>query len=214
VVTRRAVFLDRDGVLNEARVRDGRPHPPNGTDDLVLLPGVEEACKRLARHGWLLVIVTNQPDVARGTRTRDEVDAINREIASRVGIDEIMVCPHDDDDDCSCRKPMPGLLLDAARRLDIDLEASVMVGDRWRDVGAGRKAGVRTIFVDRGYSEEMSVDPDDVVGDLPEAVDLILAGADVGADSADARKDAGPNSRKRPATTRPRPTGERSSFDS
>ena len=133
--TRPAAFLDRDGVLNDVRVVDGRPHPPDGVADTRLLPGVEQACRMLAAAGLALVVVTNQPDVARGTRDPGEIDAVNRWLADRLPLDTIRVCPHDDDDGCGCRKPLPGLILDAAADFGIDLARSVMVGDRCSSTG-------------------------------------------------------------------------------
>jgi D-glycero-D-manno-heptose 1,7-bisphosphate phosphatase len=171
---RRAVFLDRDGVLNRPLVVDGRPLPPTSIEQLELLPGVEEACRRLHDAGLLLVVVTNQPDVARGTQTLTEVKALNDELSSRLPLDEIRVCVHDDADGCECRKPQPGMLLDAAREHGIDLGASVMVGDRWRDVEAGRSAGCKTVFLDWGYSERSPEAPDLTVSGLGEAVPWIL----------------------------------------
>jgi D-glycero-D-manno-heptose 1,7-bisphosphate phosphatase len=171
---RRAVFLDRDGVLNRATVVDGVPHPPASVAELELLPGVEDACRRLHDAGLLLIVVTNQPDVARGTKTIDEVEELNRELAARLPLDEIRVCPHDDPDECGCRKPAPGMLLDAAREHEIELAKSVMVGDRWRDVEAGKRAGCKTVFVSAGYSERPPDAPDLTVRDLGEAVTWIL----------------------------------------
>ena len=184
---RRAVFLDRDGVLNRATVVEGVPHPPASLAELELLPGVEDACRRLHEAGLLLIVVTNQPDIARGTQTIDEVDAINRELAARLPLDEFRVCPHDDPDQCGCRKPAPGMLLDASREHGIELAKSVMVGDRWRDVEAGKRAGCKTVFVSAGYSERPPDAPDLTVGDLGEAVpwilDLSLEGQSENADS-------------------------------
>jgi D-glycero-D-manno-heptose 1,7-bisphosphate phosphatase len=171
---RRAVFLDRDGVLNESVVRDGMPYPPATPADVVIRPGVADACRRLEDAGWVLVVVTNQPDIARGTTSRAAVDAINAAVTAGLPIAEVVVCPHDDADACACRKPRPGMLVDAARRLNLDLTASVMVGDRWRDVEAGRAAGTRTIYVDNGDTDRRPDAPDHVVGGLPEAADLIL----------------------------------------
>ncbi len=171
---RRAVFLDRDGVLNRANVVDGVPHPPASLAELELLPGVKDACRRLHEAGLLLIVVTNQPDVARGTQTIDAVDALNSELAARLPLDEIRVCPHDDADGCDCRKPAPGMLLDAAREHGIELAKSVMVGDRWRDVEAGRRAGCKTVFVAAGYSERPPESPDLTVRGLGEAVPWIL----------------------------------------
>ena len=113
---RRAVFLDRDGILNAAVVRDGRPYPPASLAEMTLLPGVEEACARLKKSGFLLIVVTNQPDIAKGKTTVSEVEAINAALQARLGLDEVCVCPHDDAYNCACRKPKPGLLLDAAKR--------------------------------------------------------------------------------------------------
>lgn len=171
--TRAAVFLDRDGVLNEVELRDGTPHPPAGVEQLRLLPGVVEACHRLRDLGFVLVVVTNQPDIARGKQTRDEVDRMHEVLRRRLPLDEIVVCAHDDVHDCPCRKPRPGMILDAATRLDLDLAESVCIGDRWRDVEAGKCAGVTAIFVDRGYGERRPTDADAVVANLPDAVGFI-----------------------------------------
>jgi D-glycero-D-manno-heptose 1,7-bisphosphate phosphatase len=171
----RAVFLDRDGVINEAVIRDGKPYPPATLEDLKILPGVSEALLRLREAGFRLVVVTNQPDVARDTQRRDVIESIHARLASELCIDEVRVCLHDDSDCCSCRKPKPGLLEAAARQSDLDLTASFMVGDRWRDVEAGRRAGCTTIFIDWGYQEQRPEHPDVTVRSLPEAADWILA---------------------------------------
>ena len=171
---RRAIFLDRDGVLNRAVVRGGKPYPPVGPAEVEILPGVGEACVTLHEAGFLLVAVTNQPDVARGTQRREVVEVIHQALQARLPLDGVRVCYHDDADGCSCRKPKPGLLLGSARDWDIDLAASFMVGDRWQDIEAGRRAGCKTIFVDYGYVERAPDRPDHRVGSLVEAVDWIL----------------------------------------
>jgi D-glycero-D-manno-heptose 1,7-bisphosphate phosphatase len=153
---------------------DGTPQPPESVDELELLPGVEQACRQLHEDGLLLIVVTNQPDFARGAQTMATVEALNRELSSRLPLDEVRVCPHDDADRCQCRKPAPGLLLDAAHDWGIELENSVMVGDRWRDVEAGRRAGCKTVFIDSGYSERPPEAPDLSVRSLGEAVPWIL----------------------------------------
>lgn len=168
-MTRPAVFLDRDGVLNEAFVRDGVPVPPRSLEEFRVLPGVAEACTELRRAGFVLVVVTNQPDIARGTQTRAEVDRMHERLHSLVPLDEVCVCPHDDRDACRCRKPRPGLLLDAAERLDLDLARSVSVGDRWRDVEAARRAGVTAIYVQCRPGEPVPFGAHVTVADLPEA---------------------------------------------
>ncbi len=178
---RRAVFLDRDGVLNRAFVRDGVPHPPRGLDELEVLPGVAEATARLSADGWLLVVVTNQPDIARGETTRAVVDALHAQLRARLPLHDVRVCPHDDADACGCRKPAPGLLLAAARDHGIDLGGSVMVGDRWRDIEAGRRAGTRTVYVTSGdYAERDAVAYDLSVPSLLQAVPWIAALAQEG----------------------------------
>ncbi len=176
--SRRAVFLDRDGVLNRADVRARRPHPPNSVEHLEVLPGVPAALDRLRRRGFLLLVVTNQPDVARGDQSRANVDALNAALARKLPLDDVLVCFHDDADRCDCRKPLPGLLLRGAERYGVELATSFLVGDRWRDVEAGRRAGVRTVFIDYDYDERRPEPPADAtVGDLTAAVDWIEAHA-------------------------------------
>jgi D-glycero-D-manno-heptose 1,7-bisphosphate phosphatase len=172
---RRAVFLDRDGVINAPAVRDGKPYPPADIGSLEILPGVSEALEQLKSADFLLIVVSNQPDVARGTRTRASVEAINAALADRLPIDEFRMCYHDGSDACRCRKPSPGMLLEAAQKWDIDLTASFMVGDRWRDVEAGQNAGCKTVFVDYQYAEKQPDGVDCRVHSLLEAVPYILS---------------------------------------
>jgi transaldolase len=171
---RAAVFLDRDGVLTEAMTVEGRPHPLPPEAGVKLQPGAAAACRRLREAGLLLICVTNQPDIARGTVSAAAVSAVNAELATLLELDAVMVCPHDDGDGCDCRKPLPGLLLRAARSLHVDLSRSVMVGDRWRDVEAGRNAGTATIFVDNRYDERRPGGPDATAASLLDAVPDIL----------------------------------------
>jgi D-glycero-D-manno-heptose 1,7-bisphosphate phosphatase len=175
-IVRRAVFLDRDGVITAAVVRGGKPYPPARLEDVEILPGVEQALADLRQAGYLLVVVTNQPDVARGTQTREVVDAIHARLTAALPLDAVYCCFHDAADRCACRKPAPGLLLDAARDLGIDLPASIMVGDRWRDVEAGAAAGCRTVFIDRGYAERRPHAFDASATSLSEAAPWILTG--------------------------------------
>jgi D-glycero-D-manno-heptose 1,7-bisphosphate phosphatase len=171
---KRAVFLDRDGVLNRSMVRSGRPYAPTSLDEFELLPGVIEAVTNLRIAGFLLIVVTNQPDVATGTVSRGVLDEIHQKLRAALALDDIKVCCHVDADRCPCRKPQPGMLLEAAREWSIDLGRSFMVGDRWRDVSAGKAAGCTTIFVDYGYAERQVDAPDFVVTSLDEAVKIIL----------------------------------------
>ena len=171
----RAVFLDRDGVINRAIVRDGKPYPPADAEHTSILPGVPEALAKLKIAGYVLVVVSNQPDVARGKAERSVVEEINAKLARALPIDEFQTCFHDGPDGCACRKPRPGMLIDAAAKFDIDLPNSFMVGDRWRDTEAGKAAGCLTIFVDYGYEQDGPNRPDMIAQSLPHAVTLILA---------------------------------------
>jgi D-glycero-D-manno-heptose 1,7-bisphosphate phosphatase len=171
---RRAVFLDRDGVINRAPVRDGKPRPPASVDALEILPGVAGALERLKTAGFMLIVVTNQPDVVRGTTTREVVEKIHARLADTLPIDRFVVCYHDAVDDCECRKPRPGMLLACAKDLQIDLAESYMVGDRWRDMEAGHRAGCRTFFIDYGYNEEPPRNYDFRVASLADAASVIL----------------------------------------
>jgi histidinol-phosphate phosphatase family protein len=175
----RAVFLDRDGVLNEAILRDGKPYAPATPAEVRIIPGAADAIRRLKEAGFELIVVTNQPDVARGTLTRETVDEMNALVAAAMPVDAFYVCAHDGKDDCACRKPQPGLLLNAAQERNIDLSRSYMVGDRWRDVDAGAAAGCRTVWMDYGYDERGPEHAADYrTKSLGEAVEWILGGGD------------------------------------
>ena len=151
--SRAAVFLDRDGVLNEALVTDGRPASPRRVEELRVIETARTACTQLRAHGLLLLVVTNQPEIARGTLSQAEAESINDVLRREVPVDSVYVCAHDDAAGCQCRKPKPGLLLTAAAEWDVDLTASFMVGDRWRDIEAGERAGCTTVFIDGHYAE-------------------------------------------------------------
>jgi len=173
---RRAVFLDRDGVINRSLVRDGKPYAPMHVSEFELLPGVPAALSRLRQHGFLNIVITNQPDVATGKQRREDLDALHERLKTKLAIDAIKTCCHLDVDDCACRKPKPGLLLEAAREFNIDLGASFMVGDRWRDIAAGHRAGCKIcFFIDYGYAEKGPEPPFTVVKSLENSVGLILA---------------------------------------
>ena len=170
-----AVFLDRDGVLNEPVVREGRPYPPASLLELIVVPDAPTSLARLKQRGFLLLVVTNQPDVRRGTSTQAAVELINKHLAERLPLDDFFTCYHDDSDRCNCRKPLPGLFIKAASQYEIDLARSYMIGDRWRDIDAGAAAGCRTILIDRRYNERPSQSkPNYVARSLSEACDWIL----------------------------------------
>lgn len=171
-----AIFLDRDGVLNATHVdSDGIPRPPESAEALVILPGVVDACVAFKAAGFRLIVVTNQPDVARGSQRREIVEEINAALLSKVPVDEILVCYHDDVHECSCRKPQPGLLVQGAERWGIDLSRSFMIGDRWRDVEAGLRAGCRSVLIAGAAGDPDLCSPDYTASSLSIAADWILA---------------------------------------
>jgi D-glycero-D-manno-heptose 1,7-bisphosphate phosphatase len=174
---RHAVFLDRDGVINRALERNRKPYPPTSLSEFEIYPEVPAACAKLKAAGFLLIVTTNQPDVGRGTLKQEVVETIHAHMTTQLPIDRVEVCFHAGDgvSDCDCRKPKPGMLLHAARELGIDLARSWLVGDRWRDVDCGCAAGCKTIFIDRGYAEELKQNPDYSARNLGEAADIILS---------------------------------------
>jgi len=171
---RRAVFLDRDGVINRSVVRNGKPYPPATLEEFELLPGADAAMRALRQAGLLVIVVTNQPDVATGVQRRDVVEAMHDILRATGLCDDIKACYHTDANGCNCRKPKPGMLIEAAREWKIDLTRSFMVGDRWRDVAAGKAAGCYTYFIDYQYREQRADNPDAVVESLAEVGKLIL----------------------------------------
>jgi len=177
---KRAVFLDRDGVINRALVRDGKPYPPQSVAEFEILPGVVEACTKLKQAGFVLVVATNQPDVGRGTLSQNVVEDIHAVMCRQLPIDRVEVCYHSGKgaSDCDCRKPRPGMLVRAARDLQLDLSRCWMVGDRWRDIDCGRAAGCRTILVEGDYDEKLQTPPDFRVHNLLEAAAVVVEHAD------------------------------------
>ncbi|MFN2623013.1 MAG: D-glycero-alpha-D-manno-heptose-1,7-bisphosphate 7-phosphatase [Chthoniobacterales bacterium] len=176
--TNRCVFLDRDGVLNKAIVRNGKPYPPNSPEELELSSDAVAGCDRLKQAGFRLVVVTNQPDVGRGTQKREAVEKMHAKLRAAVpALDAIEVCYHAGSkygEPCSCRKPKPGMLLRAAAEHDIDLKRSFLIGDRWRDVDCAHAAGCRAVFIDHGYREPLREKPDFTVASFSEAVATVL----------------------------------------
>ena len=173
-----AVFLDRDGVVNDTLLEGGEPHPPSSRADVVIPDDVRPAIATLRDAGFKLIIVTNQPDVARGRITLAAVDEINQYLSGTLGLDGVYACVHDGPDGCECRKPRPGMLVRAARELKLDLETSWLIGDRWVDIAAARAAGVRSVLLERSYSwapTSAGSPPPDLVPTV--AVSSIMQGA-------------------------------------
>lgn len=177
-VKNRAVFLDRDGVLNRPMVRDGRPFPPARIEDFELYPDVPAACAQLKAAGFLLIVVTNQPDVGRGMQSREAIEAMHAKLGAALpGLDGIETCFHGGSaygQPCDCRKPQPGMLLRAALAHEIELNQSFLVGDRWRDVDCAHAAGCRAVFIDHGYIETLRCQPDYTVKTFSHAVEAII----------------------------------------
>jgi len=169
----KAIFLDRDGVVNKSVVKDGKPYPPASIKDLEIIDGVKEGIEKLKKNGFKIFIVTNQPDVARGNTLPGNVQAINTFLERELSINGVYCCLHDDMDDCECRKPKPGMILEAAKTWNIDLSRSFMIGDRWRDIEAGKRAGVTSILIDYNYDEK-KVAADFECSNFSEAVYFIL----------------------------------------
>jgi D-glycero-D-manno-heptose 1,7-bisphosphate phosphatase len=182
-VGRRAVFLDRDGVINRVAVRNGMPYPPSHVEEFELYEDVPDGCARLKAANFLLVVITNQPDVGRRTQSREAVQSMHSKLHSALpSIDRIEICYHAGErygERCDCRKPRPGMILRAAAELKIDLRASYVIGDRWRDIDCARAAGCRAIFIERGYQERLRETPDFTVSNFKDAVSTLLRDARV-----------------------------------
>lgn len=170
---KRAIFLDRDGIINSSVVKEGKPYPPASVVEVQFITGVRECLLKFAKKGFLIFIITNQPDVARGTKNIEEIEKIHHLIKEQFPVDEIFACYHDDEDHCTCRKPGIGFFLQAQRDYAIDLTQSYMVGDRWRDIDAGKNAGCTTIFVDYGYNEKLKQQPDFIIQEPAEMIQYI-----------------------------------------
>ncbi|MEK6530940.1 MAG: HAD-IIIA family hydrolase [Deltaproteobacteria bacterium] len=168
---KRAVFLDRDGVINEIVMRQGLPGSPRRIEEFKVIDGVKEALNEFKAMGFMNIVITNQPDVARGQMDLSELQGMHDHIKKKLPVDGIIACPHDDNARCLCRKPKPGMLLRASEILGIDLNASYFIGDTWRDAEAGRLAGCRTIIVSAPYN--MDVVPDFRITDIQDAIGVV-----------------------------------------
>ena len=170
---KKAVFLDRDGVINKAFIKNGLPESPNSLSELEILPGVKESISRLKKLNFICLVVTNQPDVQRGKIKKNTIIKMNNFLKKKIELDDIFVCYHDDQDNCNCRKPKPGLLLQARKKWNVDFKKSFMIGDRWKDMQAGEKVGCKTIFLDYKYKDIKPKNPDFVTDTLLNATYII-----------------------------------------
>ena len=158
---KRAIYLDRDGVINEVFFRGGDNNKPIAPWEMVefrLIKNIKKPLKYLRQMGFHLFIVTNQPDIAKGILKFSTVKKMNDIVMNELPIDEIMVCPHIDSDICNCRKPKPGMILTLGKKWGINLEDSFLIGDNWKDIESGETAGCRTILIDKFYNKSVKAD--------------------------------------------------------
>lgn len=155
---KQAIFLDRDGVINSTIIKEGKPFSPRKFEDFEFVDGIKNVLERFKTEGLLNIVVTNQPDIARGLMKKEELRKMHNLIRENLPVDDIFICPHDDADNCNCRKPKPGMLLEAAKKWDIDLSESFMIGDSWKDIEAGRNAGCTTLLIDSPYNKQIDSD--------------------------------------------------------
>lgn len=153
---RRAIFLDRDGVINKASFVNGKHRSPMLAGEVELYEDAKSSINKLRKLGFLIFVMTNQPEISRGNLRLEESDAINGVIQKEIEPEEIIVCPHDDSDRCCCRKPLPGMITDLISRYKLNPDTCYLIGDRANDIEAGQAAGVKSIQIDRGYPVDLS----------------------------------------------------------
>jgi len=170
---RRAIFLDRDGTLNKAFIKNGLPFSPSSFNEFEILPGVKESLLKLKKLNFVCLLITNQPDVSRGKIKKNVVIQMNNFLKSEIKLDDIFICYHDDHDNCECRKPKPGLLLNAKKKWNINLNKSYMIGDRWKDIQAGINAGCKTVFINNGYKDNKEIKANFITDSLLDAVYIL-----------------------------------------
>lgn len=169
---KRAIFLDRDGVINSTIIKKGKPFSPRRLEDFELVDGIKDILERFRVRGLLNIIVTNQPDIARGLMKKEELQKMHSLIRENLPVDDIFICPHDDADNCNCRKPKAGMFFEAAKKWNIDLNESFIIGDSWKDIEAGRNAGCTTVLIDSPYNKQ--IDSDIRTNELSAAAEMIL----------------------------------------
>lgn len=171
-MSNKAVFFDRDGIINKAIVKNGKPYSPKNLDEFEFTNGILDCFFLFPKYH--LFIITNQPDVARKKQSKKNIEEINNYICEKLPITRVYCCYHDDKDDCDCRKPKPGMILQAAELFKIDLKKSWVIGDRDKDIEAGISAGCKTIFVDYNYDNDcLKCEPDYIVKSVRQALKLI-----------------------------------------
>lgn len=175
-MTKKALFIDRDGVINKSIIRNGKPYAPINFLEFEMLDGVEEAFYLLKKSEYMSIIVTNQPDIASGKQTLLSLNKLHNYLQEKYSIDLIRVCPHKEEDGCDCRKPKPGMIISASKKLNININFSYMIGDRWTDILCGQRAGCKeNFYIDNNYSEKKPDKPFTHVPSLLHCVRKILA---------------------------------------
>lgn len=172
-MSKKALFLDRDGVINKAFIRAGKSYPPSSLEEVSILEGVPEALQLSKKLGFINIVITNQPDIGTGKTTLENVEHINTFLKKELLIDDIYMCPHTDGNQCLCRKPNPGLFIEAQKKWNIDLEESFLIGDRWKDIEAGQRVGCKCFFLDYDYREKKPAPPYTSIASLLDAVHII-----------------------------------------
>lgn len=167
----RAIFLDRDGVINRVLLHNGKPFSPRTFEEFEIPPGVRDALDSFRDMGFMNIVITNQPDIARGLMDIEELNKMHRLMREILAVDDILVCPHDENEHCLCRKPRGGMLVEASEKWCIDLKTAFMVGDTWKDMIAGKQAGCQTIIIDKPYNQ--TVESDHRVKELKEVIEII-----------------------------------------
>src|SRR2546425_1474666 len=169
---KRAVFIERDGILNEVGVGPKNPIVPLTLEEFRIKKEAEPSLKKLKKAGFVLIVTSNQPGLSRGYQSRRELDRMHDLVKRCFPIDDLMICPHDESDHCPCRKPRPGLLIEAAFKWHLNLDHSFVISDKWQDAEAARTAGCTSLLLKSPYVGQ--VHHDFVLSDLETIVEKIL----------------------------------------
>ncbi len=173
MVKKKCIFLDRDGVINRSNVKNGKPYAPLRFENFIFLPKVKKSIHQLKKLGFLVILITNQPDISKKKLKISTLDKMNDKIYRNLDVDDIFFCIHSSEDNCNCRKPKTGMLLESQKKYNINLNKSFMIGDRKKDIDSGIKAGCKTIFINRNYNEERPTRQNYTTTSLYKAVEYI-----------------------------------------
>jgi len=171
----KCVFLDRDGVINLPIVINKKPYSPRRIEEFIFTSEIKNLISKVVNHGYKVIVITNQPDIASGDLSESLLNYFHQRIIDEMLVDDIFVCKHLSSDNCNCRKPKPGLILEAALKHKINLKESFFIGDRWKDVDAANNVECHSIFIDYGYREKLKTVPKNCVKNLNAAFEVILS---------------------------------------